>query len=481
MKWFNKIPGNSGLFINDDLVIKRLNAPHAEVLPTDGSKVLITLFGEPQWCDKKWLSLISGYGMYNEALVKHATFHKIKNKKRGFQLFVTTDKPIYVDTTHRIVPNFPTVAVNSDGTSVISVATLKPIYINASLSNYSFVTCPIPLKITSELVGVHRLVASAWCHNDDPEQKFVVNHLDGNPRNNAYTNLEWTTYKGNSVHAATTGLHAQTIKCRVLDAYTKEIREFISVKEAGRHYGWPSQNLDVVISLTRKNHLYRKRYEVKLEGDDTPWFYLTRDPDKVVARAQHIFLIEDPATGEETEIYGIVSLIRTYKLWNNHYNNSKDLMIRFRKLYPDLKISCTTQGVQDSHVEWRNLKTGEAKRYPSLHKMSRDMGWDTATIRTYLAKGESFGYRGYQIRHASDRPWPECNLYVRRRDMRVTLKDKKTHTYLRFSSLRDAEKQMGISRDIIRRMIDRPNAKDPYFASFTRDRSPTLPSPKSPS
>lgn len=58
---------------------------------------------------------------------------------------------------------------------------------------------------------VHRLVAEAFCNK--PEGCDIVNHIDNNPSNNHYTNLEWTTYSGNLKHAQNQG--------RLFDAQSK--------------------------------------------------------------------------------------------------------------------------------------------------------------------------------------------------------------------------------------------------------------------
>lgn len=46
-------------------------------------------------------------------------------------------------------------------------------------------------------VGVHRLVAMAFIHNDSPNEKVEVNHKDYNRKNNQVDNLEWLSHADN--------------------------------------------------------------------------------------------------------------------------------------------------------------------------------------------------------------------------------------------------------------------------------------------
>lgn len=57
-------------------------------------------------------------------------------------------------------------------------------------------------KVTKR--SVHVLVAEAFIEN--PENKPLVNHKDANPMNCQVSNLEWSTYSENTIHAFNNGL-----------------------------------------------------------------------------------------------------------------------------------------------------------------------------------------------------------------------------------------------------------------------------------
>ena len=54
---------------------------------------------------------------------------------------------------------------------------------------------------------IHRLVALAFIPNPNPQKYDMVNHIDGNVKNNNVCNLEWTNNYGNQMHAIKTGLN----------------------------------------------------------------------------------------------------------------------------------------------------------------------------------------------------------------------------------------------------------------------------------
>jgi len=56
----------------------------------------------------------------------------------------------------------------------------------------------------SKRVMLHRIIAEAFIPNVN--NKPVVNHLDGNKKNNDISNLQWCTQRENCIHAYKIGL-----------------------------------------------------------------------------------------------------------------------------------------------------------------------------------------------------------------------------------------------------------------------------------
>lgn len=104
----------------------------------------------------------------------------------------------------RRIAEFPRYLV-SDAGSVFSTIRagrhLKPFIINTGYEALSLMPdgASRPVKVL-----VHRIVAAAFCDGSGE----VVNHKDGNKRNNHASNLEWCSYSENNDHARDTGLTA---------------------------------------------------------------------------------------------------------------------------------------------------------------------------------------------------------------------------------------------------------------------------------
>jgi hypothetical protein len=114
---------------------------------------------------------------------------------------------------------------------------------------------------------VHRLIASAFLGNSN----LCVNHKDCNKQNNRIDNLEYVTYKQNTIHAISNNrIKFNTLeiaekkrkKVIMVDPENNVTREFISAHSAAKLMGYSRGNIS---NACRNNTMiYRKywKYEI---------------------------------------------------------------------------------------------------------------------------------------------------------------------------------------------------------------------------
>lgn len=106
------------------------------------------------------------------------------------------------------------------------------------------------VDLKQEHYSVHRIVATTFIINNNPQEKTHVNHKDENPKNNCVENLEWCTHGYNVQYSYirhTVERKEKIIKAKgeyeypIMCVETQEI--FESIREASRHYGLDASNI----------------------------------------------------------------------------------------------------------------------------------------------------------------------------------------------------------------------------------------------
>lgn len=109
------------------------------------------------------------------------------------------------------------------------------------------------VRVKGKQYFMHRLIAETFCPN--PKGFPIVNHIDENKLNNCATNLEWCTYRQNSLHgsARQRSSEKQVKPVVAKDLEGNIVHTFKSAAEAGREGFNPSQ-ISSCCNGRRKTH-----------------------------------------------------------------------------------------------------------------------------------------------------------------------------------------------------------------------------------
>lgn len=447
---FKKIPGNhsyrislSGEVINDD---GSGCAP-----PIVDNKMWIVLYGKKYLVDLGWLSLIAHYevnlpnSMLNRIWDISFIECNIKSKNALTNKIMVFKRPMVVFEKYRIIPGFTNYAVSEEG-GVIDAVTGQAVPRNNKPSSlyYPEIWLYNPDRGFFKSVKIHRLVALAWVKNPDWANFCIVNHRDGNKLNYNKENLEWTTYKGNAIHAFETGLRTDNIRCKVRNFETKEISIFPTIRQACLFMNINPDTKLKNILYKRKGRLINGLYEIKLDSDNTPWFY---DEQETFVKQGRYEINVKFENGDIQTFNDLRDLKKKLKIWNT--SNVDDILIKVKQKYPNIEIDLK-DNFHYKPVEAINVYTKEVFEAESIRELSRKLNIHYSRVYNNINSGETRVSGEFAFRFKTNEPWNVDFEKFACSPMRILATNKVTKEEKVFRSLREVAKHFHVDRDVIK-------------------------------
>lgn len=402
---FKPIPGNNLFMIS--LAGQFCNIDGTECTPSiKDEKVEIELFGVKKFLDVLWLALYAHYEVNFPENLRNkiwsisfveANTRVIKSDINKAMVFY---KPIVLKNKYRVIPGFTDYAVSKNGEVILtktfkiikSYSGGKNIYPKASVYN--------PDKRVFRNMPVHRLVAIAWVYNKDWLVYDVVNHIDGDRRNFKSDNLEWVSSSENAIHAFKNGLRKDNTPCKLFDIVTREIKNYYSISSAAKDIGLSYSYLLTALRYKCKTRLICGRYEIKLDTDDTEWFY--QDKERPLKNGRYVVTVEYPNGNKE--IFNDLRDIKSkLSVWN--VSNVWLLVDKIKQKYPDYRVTVEDTFLSSPSQAY-NVKTGEIVSARTIMELASIIGMSRAYISKIINyKDERFVYKGYAFRSYSEKEW----------------------------------------------------------------------------
>lgn len=138
----------------------------------------------------------------------------------------------------RTIEKFPKYEVSSDGV-VRNKRTGHITSQRIGFGGYMTVALCCEGRRRQTTCSVHRLVASAFVENPNPEIKIQVNHINENKTDNRAENLEWVSPSENIKHGIGIARRAAAVSRPVVMKHGDMVVYFDSTKDASRRTGIP--------------------------------------------------------------------------------------------------------------------------------------------------------------------------------------------------------------------------------------------------
>lgn len=393
------IPGSVNLHIDLDNKIYN-NKGELVTVPIRLGKVIINLFNTKMELDIDWLKCVSWYDISPEFILLHhdkIKFCSIKNEVLRLKCgkIMTFTEPIYYCHGFRYIPCYTRYAINKNG-DVFDTYKKEFKHPYKLADGYIGYTLLDPLKGSSKSVRQHRLLALSFIPNDDFITRPYVNHIDGDKTNNDLCNLEWCSDEENATHAAKLGLASDTIRIKARDVYTGQISHHHSLQDIVKTFGIPYSRL----SMFRVNdgrlpgYLFNKRYEIKAEDDNSPWYYENTELDEsaIGKRAYMTYTVYDKNNGETRTYNTGEALCKKYKIWLPSFRC--DLIVdAMNKKYPHLKVSYVRNNVRGPYTVFNVIKNKIECVCVSLIDIEKCTGIGRNMIRDDLSRKNKYIYK----------------------------------------------------------------------------------------
>ncbi len=231
------------------------------------------------------------------------------------------------------VKEYPNYEVSTYG-NIRNIKTLRVLkyylrngYPSVSLSNNGII----------KTVNIHRIVGISFLEKND----LVINHKDGNKENNHVENLEFVSYKNNTLHAIEnklTKIHVNKVKqYKMENNELIYINEFSSIKEASIKSGISDKHIGSVCRGNRKStggyiwkysdkevNIINPLNIVGKEIKDFPNYIITKE-GKVYSKKRKDYLIATKTLNGYYKIKlcnnGLYKDFYIHKLVKDHFNS----------------------------------------------------------------------------------------------------------------------------------------------------------------